>query len=54
MENFVQLLFPLNTPDHAIQLPSDSEEDVVAAVACLLLQIVAEEKREEVEDEHQH
>jgi hypothetical protein len=47
----VQLLLPLEMPGDQIQLPADDEEDLVAAVASLLLQVLVVEKEGEVEND---
>ena len=47
----VQLLLPLEMPGDQIQLPADDEEELVAAVASLLLQVLVVEKEGEVEND---
>ncbi len=51
MKKPVQLLLALNLPDDRIQLATESEEQVVADIANLLLQVLGLEEDEEVEDE---
>ena len=51
MESYVQLLIPLEFPEGKISLPPENEEEVVAAVASLFLQILSAEERGEVSDE---
>ena len=46
----VQLLLPLDVPREGIRLPADDEE-IIAAVASLLLHILSGEEPAEVEDD---
>ena len=47
----VQLLLPLDMPEEKIQLPAADEEEFVAAVASLLLQVLISEEEGKVDDD---
>jgi hypothetical protein len=50
MEKQVQLLLPLKGVDDEILLPQEGKKEIVAAMAMLLRQIVAEETQEDKDD----
>lgn len=49
----VQLLLPLDVAEDRIRLPADDQEEVVAAMARLLLLALIAEEHGEVEDDLQ-
>ncbi len=50
-KNMQQLLLPLETPQEKIVLPKENEQEIVAAMAMLLLQVLAVECGKEGEDD---
>jgi hypothetical protein len=50
MEKLVQLLLPLEGVDDEVLLPDEGKKEIVAAMAMLLHQIVAEETQEDKDD----